>query len=321
MALVQRLCISALMVAFGISTAIAETETKVDNDKVSSGGDVFASADEAARQSANPLGGDFIVWINQWNIDFQEGDITNKTRNSYTHIFQPVVPFKLPSIGKDWVMVNRPTLPIVYHAELPRGPIPGEPELQRFGSDSGLGDVTYFALVGISRKQPNEMLGEGDFVLAGGITTQWPTGTNDFTQNVYAAGPAAVLAFIGKKYMLGFLAQQWWSYSKKHGTNSGNNTKSVSKTDVQIFYYKNFEGGWQIGGTPILEFDWQAKSSDKYALPIGLGVFKTVVFGEIPVKFGVEAQHYAGHQDSFGNRWRIQFTISPITPNFFKGLF
>jgi len=79
-------------------------------DDAPDGGDVFTDADEAARQSANPLGGDFMVLLNQWNLDFQQGDITNKTRNSYTHIFQPVVPIGL---GGDWILVTRPTLPII----------------------------------------------------------------------------------------------------------------------------------------------------------------------------------------------------------------
>jgi hypothetical protein len=35
-------------------------------------GDVFTNVDEAARQSSNPLGGDFMVLLNQWYFDFQQ---------------------------------------------------------------------------------------------------------------------------------------------------------------------------------------------------------------------------------------------------------
>jgi hypothetical protein len=42
-------------------------------------GALFANADEAARKTSNPLGGDFMVMINEWNFDFLDGDLTDKT--------------------------------------------------------------------------------------------------------------------------------------------------------------------------------------------------------------------------------------------------
>ncbi len=57
-------------------------------------------------------------------------------------------------------------------------------------------------------------------------------------------------------------------------------------------------------------------------MPIGLGVQKTqIMFGKMPVKFGVEAQYYVVDRDTFGNEWRIQFTVAPIIPNFIGNLF
>ena len=81
--------------------------------------DVFNNVDEAARQTSNPLGGDFMIILNEWHFDFLEGDITTKTRHSVAHIFQPVIPIRL---GRDWITVTRPTLPILYNAEFPRPP-------------------------------------------------------------------------------------------------------------------------------------------------------------------------------------------------------
>ena len=269
------------------------------------GGGVFTNADEAAQKSANPLGGDFMVLLNQWNVDFLQGNITDETRHAYTHVFQPVVPIGL---GGDWIWVTRPTFPIVYDAEVPAGP-------GRFDHESGLADIILFTLVGTSSAR--EYLGGGDLVLAGGLTTMWPSATNDaFASDKYSAGPAAVAAFIGKKYIFGALAQHWWSYA---GEDSAAN---VNATNIQYFYFLNFPGGWQVGGAPQIEIDWEADSKDRWAVPIGLGVQKTqIFFGKMPVKFGVEAQYYVVDQETFGNEWRIQFTIAPIIPNVIGNMF
>jgi hypothetical protein len=268
------------------------------------GGDVFANADEAARQSSNPLGGDFMVLLNQWNVDFLQGDITAKTRNVSTHIFQPVVPIGL---GGDWIVVTRPTLPIVYDAELPTGP-------NQFDNESGFGDIILFSLVGTSTS--TDFLGGGDRVLAGGFTSMFPTGSKEFTADQYSLGPAGVAAFIGKDYIFGALGQHWWDVAEDK-----DNAPDVNKSNIQAFYFMNFPGGWQVGGAPQIEVDWEADSGDKWAVPVGLGLQKTqIMFGKLPVKFGVEAQHYLVDRNTFGNEWRIQFTIAPIIPNFIGNL-
>ncbi len=301
--------ILATAIALSAITAIlfAASPSSADEagpDDANGGGDVFSNADEAARQSANPLGGAFMVLLNQWNLDFQQGDITNETRNSYTHIFQPVVPVGL---GGDWILVTRPTLPIIYDAEIPKGP-------NQFDNESGFGDIILFSLLGTSTS--TDFLGGGDRVLAGGFTSMFPTGSSEFTTDQYSLGPAGVAAFIGKDYIFGALGQHWWSIA-----DTDDDAPDVNQSNIQVFYFMNFPGGWQVGGAPQIEVDWEADSGDKWAVPIGLGVQKTqIMFGKIPVKFGVEVQYYVVDQDTFGNEWRIQFTVAPIIPNLIGNL-
>jgi hypothetical protein len=145
----------------------------------------------------------------------------------------------------------------------------------------------------------------------------FPTGSSEFTTDQYSAGPAAVASFIGRKYIFGALGQHWWSYA-----DTDSDADDVNQSNIQVFYFLNFPGGWQVGGAPQIEIDWEADSGDKWAVPIGLGVQKTqILFGKMPVKFGVEAQYYAVNRDTYGNEWRIQFTIAPIIPNFIGNLF
>jgi hypothetical protein len=294
--------------------------------------------DELSRKSANPLGGDFMVWINEIHIDFLQGDITDRTRHSYTHIFQPVIPFPLPSLGPDWIWVNRPTLPIIYSAPLPKISRPGafpagfggtirpSKELARnvlrnnlldFEDASGFGDLIYFTMVGRSIKTKFEALGdEGDLVIAGGLTTQWPTGSDEFSQDAYAAGPVGVVAWMGKKYIFGALAQHWWDYS-----HSGSSDTDVNSTSIQYFYFVNLPGGWSVGAAPQIAIDWEQDSDNRWSVPIGLGFTKMVFLGKMPVKIGVEFDYFVARQDSFGPEWKIKFSIVPITPNFINNLF
>ena len=81
---------------------------------------VFASADEAARQSSNPLGGAFFVLLNQIDNYFLDGDATDELRTVNTWAFQPVMPISLEKLlGPTWIWVNRPTLPFILHADVP----------------------------------------------------------------------------------------------------------------------------------------------------------------------------------------------------------
>ena len=274
--------------------------------------DVFTNADEAARKSSNPLGGDFMVLLNEWNFDFLEGDITNKTRHSVAHLFQLVLPI---SLGGDWILVSRPTLPIIYDAELPKVPPPPS-DLGKWRSTGGIGDFVWFSMLGVSKS--TKKWGGGDMVLAGGFTSQFPTGNEDFSKNKYQLGPAAVAAFIGKKFIVGALPQHWNSIAN----NGSKKANGVNFTSIQYFYFLNFPGGWQVGAAPLIEIDWDADSDERLSLPIGLGVQKTqILFGKMPVKFGVEVNYYVVTPDTLGKEWKIKLTVAPILPNFIGNLF
>jgi hypothetical protein len=283
----------------------------------------FSSAEEMARQSSNPLGGDFYILLNQFDNYFYQGDITGETRNINTWAVQPVIPIKL---GGDWIVVNRPTFPIILNAELPNTPSgfpPGGPPLPpdnpppggpSFGNESGFGDIVHFSLVGQSI--PTEDFGGGDWVWAVGPTFQFPTASNDdLGSEKYSAGPAGVGAFIGKDFILGGLSQNWISFASASG---GSDRNDVEYSWLNLFYFLNFEGGWQVGGTPVITADWEADSDNRWSVPVGLGVYKThFFFGKLPIKMGIESQYYAVQPDAYGPEWNIRFVFAPVIPALF----
>ena len=272
-------------------------------------------AAEVARQSNNPLGGEFILWLNFFDIAQQNGDISNEARNSYIHLWQPVIPFRIPQIGEHWIYVNRPTIPTTIDIELPVSPDSSRPDHFRFDNKGGFGDVEYFGLLGTSTPTKTGLatvLGEGDAVLAGGFTSRFPTGKGSLTERVYAAGPAATAAFIGKDWTIATLVQHWWDYGK-----AGSGVDDFNFTRLQLFYYKSLPGAWQIGGSPIITADWTESDNDRWTAPIGLGAFKTLDFGPVKLKLGAEFRPAIISPDRIGNDWEIEFSVIPVTRNYF----
>ena len=295
--------------------------------------DVFSDLDAAARKSSNPLGGDFMILLNQIDNYFMEGNITSSLRNVNVWSFQPVIPVPVKRLGDDWIWVNRPTFPIIMNMEVPEVrkrarrrrpsllPGSGTPFTPPFAIDadisfrnkSGFGDLIYFSLLGQSLSQ--ERWGGGDFVWAVGPTVQFPTASNAaFGTGRFSAGPAGVLSFIGEKFILGGLFQQWNSFGHG-GKGSGQN---VNFSWLNLFYFLNFKDGWQVGGTPIITADWEADNDDRWTVPIGLGVYKTSFFGKMPIKIGLELQYMPVRPDIYGQEYNIRIVFAPIIPSFFK---
>jgi hypothetical protein len=287
----------------------------------------FSSADEAARQSSNPLGGDFFIFLNQVDNYFLNGNVSDSTKNINSWAMQPVIPIPMTDvIGENWIFVTRPTLPFIMNAEQPDtsflgsgGPpqIPdAAPGRLPFRDKSGFGDISWFSLLGTS--SPTDAMGGGDVVLAVGPTFQFPTASSEFLgAGKYTAGPSAVGAFIGRKFILGALFQHWESYD---GGGEGAN-EQVSFSWLNLFYFLNLNDGWQVGGTPVITADWESDGKDeRFTLPLGLGVYNTSFFGKMPIKMGVEMQWMPIQPDSYGQEFNIRFVVAPIIPSPFGSL-
>lgn len=290
-------------------------------------GKVFSSADEAARQSSNPLGGDFIIVLNQSDNYFLEGDATADTQRVNTWALQPVIPLPMDDlIGEHWIMVNRPTLPFILRAEIPDGSalsgggppsIPGNPQgpppgrrAAPFAEKNGFGDIVMFNLLGQSI--PTDAAGGGDFVWGVGPTWTFPSASEDeLGGGKWQAGPAAVGAFIGRDFILGGLFQHWESFS----SGGKGADRDVSFSWFNAFYFWNLNDGWQVGGTPVITYDWEADGDDRWTVPIGLGVYKTQFFGKMPIKMGMEMQYMPVKPDFYGQRFNIRFVIAPVLPS------
>ena len=69
---------------------------------------------------------------------------------------------------------------------------------------------------------------------------------------------------------------------------------------------------WQVG------FNHKARSDDKWNVPLGFGVAKTIKLGKMPVKFQLSAEKSVVRQDDFGKDWNVRLNIIPVIPALVK---
>ncbi len=206
-----------------------------------------------------------------------------------------------------------PSLPPGGPPEIPDIP-GGFPDEVPFRDVSGFGEIVLFSLLGQSI--PTERWCGGDIVWGIGPTFIFPTASEDeLGTGKFSAGPSGVFAFIGNKFILGGFFQHWWSYS----SGGKGSHRDVNFSWLNLFYFLNFKDGWQVGGTPIITANWEADSKDRWTIPVGLGLYKTSIFGKLPIKFGVEGQWMPKRPDTLGQEWNIRIVLAPIVPSPFGG--
>ncbi len=290
-----------------------------------------------ANQTANPLGGDFILLINQYDGIHMEGRLvdgpgpggipgrnplapSDPMINVYT--MQPVISAPLNKvIGPGWSFVMRPTFQYFFDTDLPNltnvglggdgsifpdgPPPPGIP----FSSESGWGDASAFALVG--QTIPTSLGGGGAFIIAPGIAASVPWGDTRFTNDKYTLGPAVAAAYIGKPGVLGVVAQQFYDVGD---VRSNGSAATVNKMLAQVPYYINLTEEWQLGAAPLWTLDWE---NDSYEIPLGLGLTYTgpIIKGLPPAKVGFEVSTYADQNSLYGGDWGVKVFVIPILPS------
>ncbi len=288
--------------------------------------------DEIARETSNPLGS---LWMLKSSFDTtrQDGDATSGGRWSHSWTFQPTIPTPLP--GR-WMLVNRITFPTVLAAEVPKGPgrggtagpgapifppderppgLPGRPPLNlrdriRWDYESGFGDLGVFSLLGQNIEGVEALGQRGVFVWGVGPTFKFPTSSEDeFGSEKYSMGPAGVVGYIGQRYIGALLSQNWFSLGSRDG---GGRRDDVQFSWLQVIYMWNLGGGWQLGGKPVVTADWEKDADDRWNVPIGLGVYRALRLGKLPVKIGLEAQYSPIHEDTMGKRWNFVLSIDPV---------
>ena len=317
----------------GESATISEQCVQFAADADADLGDVIRAGCKPtlAQMSAlmdNPLG-NVAMLFSQYDFYRLKNDANGVEKNQhvYTGIFQ--FPKKL---NDDWNLINRviwtvPSVPVDQDKvnALGGGFSPGTPGAPGSGTlidaiggrTTGFGDMYYVALFSPSEPIKGDDLGlEGKFLWGAGFDISFPTATEDVLgSNKWSAGPSALGVYLGPTWKVGGLLQHYDDFAGDDFTSVGAAVADVSLTNLQYFVFYSLDETSSIGASPNIIIDWEADSEDRFTVPIGIGVAKTVQFGKVPVRIGLEFHYSAIRPDNVGTDFGIRFYIIPAAPS------
>lgn len=300
LALVTR--VAALLLAVAAAPAWAQTASAAHEPNHAEP-HKHLSADEVAKQLANPNNSlAQLVFRNQFR--WYDGDLPNASdQNSYTMLFQPIFPFPLKptaSGGKANLFV-RPAIPLLVDQPVPTV------NNGAFSYDkiSALGDIGFDVAYGVTEKS-------GLLWAYGMVGTLPAASKHEVAGKQLRLGPEGLLAQFTKTSVLGIFPSHQWNVA------GWGENKSYSTTQVQFFGRYLPGGGWSIGTTPIMDYNWKTKD---WTVPLNLTISKTVKAGDTPVKLEVEVNYYVESPDAFGPKWMIGLNITPVVRNVLVDLF
>jgi len=250
------------------------------------------SLTEVNKQLSNPIS-------SIWALQLQQNTywLNKPDRNVVNLQFQPVLPLALTD---DWNLITRPVFQVMNST-------PYVNESLNLHRVTGFGDTIVGSVLSPSPKLA------GPWLLGAGPTFILPTASNSrLGQNKWQLGPGGVFGYLGDKWLAGVFPQQWFSVG-------GNGSQTVSQMNLQYFFAYLPRDGWGIGTSPNMLVNWYASNGNKVTFPIGLSVSKVIKIGPLPVKLAVQPQYMPVHPEVFGQKWDLQFSITPVIPRLVEG--
>jgi hypothetical protein len=252
---------------------------------------------EVGHKLSNPLSS---VWALFTEFDFvsSDGDANDgHSKLSGAINFQPILPVPLYGTGDDrWKVIVRPSIPVVLGSkDFARAP--GNRSRQ-----SGLSDI----LLPLPIAPP-----VGDNLIFGmGPTFTLPTATRgQFGHKQWAVGPTAIVGYKTKKYLVAVFPQYFFGIGSR---GDQGDTKDASYGEFLYAAYWNLPDAWQIGINPVITYDHKARSQNRWNVPIGFGMTKTVAIDKRPVKFQFAVEYSIVSQKDYGKRFMMKLNVIPV---------
>lgn len=129
-----------------------------------------------------------------------------------------------------------------------------------------------------------------------GMTFAFPTASSEnLGSGKTQLGPAVMALSMTPNWTIGGIVQHWNSVA------GDENRPDTKKTDIQYIVRKQIKGkGMSIGMGPNISINWEASDGNKVNLPIGLGITKTVKWGDSPWKLRFEPQYAIIKEKDYG---------------------
>jgi hypothetical protein len=177
------------------------------------------------------------------------------------------------------------------------------------GRTTGFGDMYYNGLFAPKKGYKTE---SGASLLWGlGFDAGFPTASDDILgTGKWLAGPSALGVYMGPKWKVGALVQQYWDYA------GDDHRDDVSLMNLQYFIFYSLDEVTAIGASPNIIANWELDSDNRWTVPIGLGISRTFQFGKVPVRFGLEVHYSVVQPDTtVGQKWNVRFYVIPAAPS------
>ena len=250
---------------------------------------------DLAAASANPIASMISVpFESSWDFGADNG-------TAYVLNIQPVVPVRVGN----WNLVSRPIIPIIdvggTTTGLTAAPLdPTDPGLATISGATGLGDINYSLFFSPANA--------GRLIWGVGPSITAPTATDPLLgTEKWSAGPTAVALIQPGPWTIGMLARQIWSFA------GASDRSNVNQTVLQPFVNYKLSDGWYLSSSPVMAANWEAKSSNRWTVPLGGGVGRVFKLGQQPVNMRLEAYNNAEIPQG-GPDWVTKFTFQLLFP-------
>jgi hypothetical protein len=146
------------------------------------------------------------------------------------------------------------------------------------------------------------------FIWGVGPSVTSPTATDPaLGSGKLSIGPTAVILAQPSWGSLGMLVRQLWSVAGPDGRMDVNNGL------IEPFVNYNLPDGWYLISDSVLTVNWEAKSGQKWTVPLGGGVGKLFKIGDQPMNARVESYYNVVRPDA-GPKWTIGFQLQFLFP-------
>jgi len=270
------------------------------------------SLDEIAMDLSHPVSS-LINIRNDFEFRSYQGNLPDAgDQSAWRYVLQPIWPIPL-SNGKN--IMFRARIPInadqpLYRAD---GQQLAEWEVRKFAdvvSRDGRFKAGHDHLDDVSLDIAYGGVGDSGLIGMFGITAVFPT-SQDFSaaREQYLMGPQFAL---GKQYDWGVIGAMATHLVDIASDDDKEYPLSTELTSVKLFFAYGLGNGWQIVSNPRIDYDWDAASDNRLALPIGGGVSKTTTIGRMPFKMDMELYYYVESPEALGPEWMMTFNFTAV---------
>lgn len=244
-----------------------------------------ADAADLAKAAQNPIASMISLPL-QYNANLGVGA---DDRTQHVLNIQPVIPVR---IDADWNLITRTIVPIV------SVPVPGT------ARTGGIGDLQLSLFLSPARSQ--------GWIWGAGLVVQAPSATDDLLgQDKWGLGPTAVALRMqqGSPWVYGALVNNIWSVA------GDDDRPDVRQMLFQPFLNYNLprSPGRYLSFSPIVTANWEARSGNKWTVPLGLSIGQVMKFGNQPVN--LQAGAYRNVERPAGApTWNIRLQLQLLFP-------